>query len=98
MPGENVRITEEKRAESQSGTWLLQAGVAELLYSFAFIGFGDEEIALRVHREIVRAVELSGPVAVPSERAHDFKRLAIEDVDELVRAVVDEEIRLLRVG
>src|SRR5262245_42332182 len=88
----------EPKTALRRGRRCAEAGVAELLDPLALVGFGDEEIALRIHREVVRAIELPGPVARPAERADNLERLAIEDVHKLVRAVIDEQERLLRIG
>src|SRR5437870_10377377 len=77
---------------------LAQAEVRELLHAFAFVRFGDEEVALRIDREVVRAVELAGPVPRPAEFTDHPQRLPLEDVDALIRAVGNDEKRLPRIG
>src|SRR6185295_17984609 len=49
------------------------AHVGELLDALALVGLGNKEVALRIDREVVRAVELSSPVAGGSEGAHDVE-------------------------
>src|SRR2546428_780691 len=66
---------------------LTQAEVRELLDAFAFVRFGDEEVALRIDGEVVRAVELASPVPRTAEFADHLQRLPLEDVDALIRAV-----------
>src|SRR6185295_4185110 len=61
--------------------------VEEFLDALAFIGLGNKEVALRIDREVVRAVELSSPVSGAAEGAHHLERLPIEDIDLLIRAV-----------
>src|SRR5207247_7754967 len=75
-----------------------ETGVDEFLDPLPLIRLGDEQIPLRVHREVVRAVKLPGPVPGASEGADDLQRLSIEDVYQLVRPVVNEQECLLGVG
>src|SRR5436190_5133002 len=74
-----------------------QPSVRELLNPFAFVGLGDEEVALRIDGEIVGAVELPGPVAGATEGADDFQRLSAQNVHLLIGSVDDDEKRLLRI-
>src|SRR5215831_19990627 len=66
----------------------------KLLHALPFISFRDEEVAFRVYGEVVRAVELSCPVAGSAKRAKNVQRLPIEDIDLLVGSV-DHERKLL---
>src|SRR5215467_15727670 len=66
----------------------------KLLHALPFISFCDEEVAFRVYGEVVRAVELSCPVAGSTKRAKNVQRLPIEDIDLLVGSV-DHERKLL---
>src|SRR5437762_1079325 len=70
----------------------------EFLDALPLVGLGDEEIAAGIDGEIVRAVELSSPVAGAAERADHCERLPIEHVDLLVGAVGHDQELLLRVG
>ena len=58
----------------------------------------DEEIAARVASHHVRAVELTRHVPVAAKCADDLERLTIEDVNQLVGAVVDVDELLLRIS
>src|SRR5438128_9077345 len=69
----------------------------EFLNAFAFVGLGDEEIAARIGRQIVRAVELARPVPRAAERVDDFERVPPHDVYLLIRAVDHDEKRLVRI-
>jgi len=65
----------------------------ELLHALAFVGLGDEQVALRIHREVVRAVE----TARPRRRRrtwHDRERLPPQHVDLPDGAVDDNQERL----
>src|SRR5688572_23355202 len=70
----------------------------EFLHALSFVGLRDEQVTFRVHSEVVRAVELPGPPPRAAKGADDLERLSIEDIDELVRAVVDEQKRLARIA
>jgi len=72
--------------------------VNEPLNALAFVGLSNEEVAFRIDGEIMRAVELSGPVPSVPERFDDSQRAAFENVDLLVGAIDDEREPLIRIG
>src|ERR1700722_6248734 len=74
-----------------------QTLVNEFLHALPAIGFRREDIALGVSRNAMHGVECAGlPSAVPEAGQH-FERLAIENVNLLVRAVGEVDVLLLRV-
>src|SRR5262245_21561714 len=77
---------------------LFEPCVNELLHALTLVGLGHEEIAFRVHSQVVCAVELAGPVTMPAECTHDLECLPVEHVNELIGAVVDEHERLPWIG
>jgi hypothetical protein len=74
-----------------------QPSVRELLHPLAFVRLGDEEVALRIDREIVGAVELARPSGRAAEGADNLQRLPAQDVDLLIGSVDDDEKRLFRI-
>src|SRR5688572_571328 len=70
----------------------------EFLHALSFVSLRDEQVTFRVHSEVVCPVELPGPTSGAAKGADDLERLSIEHIDELVRAVVDEQKRLARIS
>src|SRR5436853_4244151 len=71
--------------------------VDESLQAFPFVGLRRVEIALRVNRDAVHAVELARLPSAVAERRQLLQRLAIDDLHLLVHAVGHEDVFLLRV-
>src|SRR5882762_10932887 len=74
-----------------------QSFVEEALDPLTFVGFRGVEVALRVDRDAVHAVERSGLAAAIAEGRQLFQRLAIDDFHLLVHAVGHEDVLLLGV-
>src|SRR4051794_13065419 len=69
--------------------------VHELLQTFALVGFGRIDVALRVRGDAVDAVELTGLASAIAERGHLLERLAHDDAHLLVLPVRHENETLL---
>src|ERR1700693_6333744 len=61
--------------------------VLELLDTLPSIGFRCEYVPLRIGRDTMHGVELSGLTSSVAEGADNLQRLAVENVDPLVGSV-----------
>jgi len=71
--------------------------VDEFLDALAFVSLGRVEVALRIGRDAVHAVELAGLAPAVAEVGELFQRLAQHDADLCIAAVGEKDIGLLRV-
>ena len=71
--------------------------VHELLHALAAIGLGREDVALGVGGDAVHGIEFAGLPSAVAEAGQNLQRLAVDNVDLLVRAVGQIDVLLLRV-
>ncbi len=90
----------DRRPDRRPGSVLVTGRhplVHEPLEALSLVRLGRVEVALRVDRDAVHAVELPGLPAAVAERRQLLQRLAIDDAHFLVHAVGHEDVLLLRV-
>jgi hypothetical protein len=69
--------------------------VEKSLHTLAAISLGGVDVPLRIGRDTVDSVKLSGLPAAVAKARQDFQRITEHDVDLLVRAVDEVQILLL---
>src|SRR5205085_5843872 len=69
--------------------------VVEFLYPLSFKGFGRVDVALRVDRDAMHAIELAGLTTAATERRQFRHAVALDDAYALVLAVGDVHEALL---
>src|SRR5215467_9863019 len=80
-----------------SADHVAHALVLELLDAFSLEGFGRVDVALRIDRDAVHAVELAGLASAAAKRCQFVHRLALDDADALVLTVGEIDELLLRI-
>src|ERR1051326_1406605 len=71
--------------------------IQKLLNALPAIRLRSENVALRIGRDAVHGVEFAGLPAAVAEAGQDLHRVALDDVDLLVGAVGQVDVRLLRI-
>src|SRR2546427_141700 len=71
--------------------------VEEPLQALSFPGLRRVDVALRIGRDAVYAVELAGLPATIAEAGELLQRLPIDDADDVVHAVGHVDVLLLRI-
>src|SRR5215467_3072986 len=75
----------------------LETFIQEPLHALTAIRFGCVDVALRIRRDAVDGIELSGlPTAVAKAR-QGFQRITQQNVDLLIRSIDEVDVLLLRI-
>src|SRR5262249_17466775 len=97
--GRGPRLAEPRPGHALIAARLrLDALVDELLHALTLVGLGRVEVALRIRRDAVHAVELPRLAAAVAERGELLQRLAQDHPDALVLAVGHEDEFLVRIA
>ena len=72
--------------------------VDELLKALPFVSLRNVNVAFGIGRDVVGAIELTGPVSATAEFAHQIQRLTAKDPYDLIRSIRNNEEALGAIG
>ena len=79
----------EPKSTASKDTYLIASGDDKLLRSAIGADFRRVDIALRIHGQVVKDIELPRRIASAPESCQDFERLSIENSNLCITQICD---------